>query len=253
VTRDRDTSIGGARDAFPHTRQSAIEAARSPDAAIRRLALETLVAAYWKPVYKYLRLKWKGSNEDGKDWTQGFFTSVIERGLIEKYDPVRGTLRTYLRVCADGFVSNERKTSTREKRGGGASMIPLDFESADGEMQSIAVSGGKNPEEIFEAEWARGLFERAVEELRKRLHGSGRDVVFDLFRRYDLEGPTSPAPPTYESLARDSGLSVPQVTNALAAARRELREIVLEKLREITGSEAEYRAEALALLGREPR
>jgi hypothetical protein len=46
-------------------------------------------------------------------------------------------------------------------------------------------------------------------------------------------------------------MSVPvtQVTNYLAWARREFRRIVLEELRELSGSEEEFRREARALLG----
>jgi len=39
------------------------------------------------------------------------------------------------------------------------------------------------------------------------------------------------------------------ITNYLAGMRRDLRHIVLEKLREITSGEKEYRSEARALLG----
>jgi len=39
------------------------------------------------------------------------------------------------------------------------------------------------------------------------------------------------------------------VTNYLAFARREFRRIALEKLREMTASEEEYRREARALFG----
>ena len=44
-------------------------------------------------------------------------------------------------------------------------------------------------------------------------------------------------------------IPVTQVTNFLAFARREFRRIVLEKLREITTSDREFREEARSLLG----
>ena len=43
---------------LPATRHSILAAVRSDDADVRRDGFETLVAVYWKPVYKYLRLKW---------------------------------------------------------------------------------------------------------------------------------------------------------------------------------------------------
>ena len=54
---------------------------------------------------------------------------------------------------------------------------------------------------------------------------------------------------TYEQVARQFGLKGSDVTNYLAYARRELRRIVLEQLREMTGSEEEFRQEAHTLLG----
>jgi hypothetical protein len=42
---------------------------------------------------------------------------------------------------------------------------------------------------------------------------------------------------------------VTQVTNHLAWARRELRRLVLERLRLLAGSDAEFRAEAEDLFG----
>ena len=49
--------------------------------------------------------------------------------------------------------------------------------------------------------------------------------------------------------ARQFGLKTSDVTNYLAYARREFRRIVLEQLREMTGSEEEFRREAHTLLG----
>ncbi len=59
------------------------------------------------------------------------------------------------------------------------------------------------------------------------------------------------ARPTSE-IAEALGLPVTQVTNFLAYARREFRAIVLERLREISGTEAEFRLEAMELLGVDP-
>ncbi len=81
---------------------------------------------------------------------------------------------------------------------------------------------------------------------------SGKTAPFALFERYDLEGPDAAQRLTYGRLAEEFGLSVTQVTNELAWARREFRRIVLETLREVSGSDAEYRAEARALLGVDP-
>jgi hypothetical protein len=69
---------------------------------------------------------------------------------------------------------------------------------------------------------------------------------------YDLESDGKPAV-SYADLAREFQIAPTDVTNHLAYARREFRRIALERLREMTGSEEEFRREARALLGVEPQ
>src|SRR5437588_660071 len=114
---------------FPSTRLSAVLAARSDDHGERRRGFEALVAAYWKPVYKFVRIKWSCSPDDAEDLTQGFFTCAIEKRLFASYDAGKGSFRTYLRMCLDGYVANERKSASRLKRGGGEQLLSLDFAS----------------------------------------------------------------------------------------------------------------------------
>jgi RNA polymerase sigma factor (sigma-70 family) len=246
---DRDTDMGGSGRRFPATRLSVLLAARDPTAEVRAGAFEALVAAYWKPVYKYLRIKWGAGNEDAQDLTQGFFALAYEKGFFERYDPALARFRTYLRTCLDGFVANQRKAAQRLKRGGGALTLSLDFEDAEGELAPRDVPDPLDMEEYFHREWVRHLVERAVETLRERCRAQGKDTPYQLFVRYDLEGPEAGERVSYAQLAIEFGLPATQVTNHLAWARRELRRILLDTLREVTASEEEFRAEARLVLG----
>jgi RNA polymerase sigma factor (sigma-70 family) len=246
---DEDTDLGGSGRAFPATRGSVIAAAASDDPFVRRGGFEALVRAYWKPAYKYLRIKWRASNEDAKDLTQGFFAVAFEKRWFDRYDAGRAKFRTYLRTCLDGFVANERKSAARLKRGGDTETLSLDFETAEGELRAHEVPDGTDLELFFHREWVRGLFAAGVERLRERCRDAGKDVAFRVFERYDLEGPEAGAKLTYAQLAAELGLPVTQVTNHLFWARRELRAAVLETLRDLVGSDEEFRAEARALFG----
>ncbi|HJP94747.1 MAG TPA: hypothetical protein VJ875_22485 [Pyrinomonadaceae bacterium] len=241
---DRDTDIGGPLHKFPVTNQSAIVAARSDDQLVRRRAFDTILLSYWKPAYKYIRLKWQCGNEDAKDLTQGFFTNAFEKNYFATYDPRKASFQTFLRTCLDGFVANERKAARRLKRGG--DMDHLDFVSAEAELASHAAESSLSPENYFHREWVRWMFTLAVYELRKRCDQSDRTVHFQLFERYDLR---DDANVSYASLAEEFGLETTTVNNYLAAVRRDFRKIVLEKLREITATDEEFRIEARSLLG----
>jgi DNA-directed RNA polymerase specialized sigma24 family protein len=246
---DQDTNMGGPHHRFPVTSHSAIIAARSEDAEVRERALETILASYWKPVYKYIRIKWQASNEDAKDLTQGFFASAIEKNYFASYDSVKASFQTFLRTCLDRFVANHKKAEQRLKRGGGAEHFSLDFNGAENEFLLHAVSAEISPEDYFQREWVRSLFALAIDTLSRRYADSGRSVYFKLFERYDLADDDATPKASYASLANEFGLHTTDVTNYLAAARREFRKIVLEQLRELTATDEEFRAEARALLG----
>lgn len=248
-----DTQIGGSSGKFPATQWSAVRAARSNDVAERKWALETIIAAYWKPIYKYTRLRWGKADEDAKDLTQEFFARLIEKNYLVDFDSSKSRLRTFLRVCVDHFVANEAKAAKRLKRGGSAEHISLDFAVAEFEMAQAKVSltSSASPEridEFLEKEFLRSLFGLAVEDLRKFCEGHGKKTHFRLFEKYDLENAGSECP-SYAELAAQFKIAVTDVTNYLAFARREFRRIALAKLREMTTSEDEYRREARALLG----
>src|ERR1700681_587439 len=104
---------------FPPTRLSVVDAARSGDPSEQARALETLFAAYWKPVYKYVRLRWN--------------------------DPAKSRLRTYLRLCVDSFVMNQEKAANRQKRGGAAIHLALDFPAAEGELAGATIDPAAIP------------------------------------------------------------------------------------------------------------
>ena len=243
---DPDTDIGGPLHRFPVTNQSAIIGARSDDQVVRRRAFETILASYWKPAYKYIRLKWQSDNEDAKDLTQGFFANALEKNYFATYDAAKASFQTFLRTCLDGFVANERKAGRRLKRGGDVNHYQLDFVSAEDELVSHAASADLSPEDYFHREWVRWMFTLAVEALRQRCTESGRSIHFQLFERYDLADDVNVS---YASLAKEFKLEPATVNNYLAAVRRDFRRIVIEKLREITATEEEFRTEARSLLG----
>lgn len=224
-----------------------VERTRSGDEEIRRLALATIIEAYWKPVYKYLRLKWSLTPDQAEDLTQEFFTTALEKDVIARFEPAKARFRTYVRLCVDGVAANIRKAEHRLKRGGGVVTLPLDFETAEGEVATIEPAAAE-ADDFFYREWIRVLMERSVADLKHYATSNGRPVMFDVFARYDLVDDDAERP-TYTDLARALNLTPATVTNHLAAMRRRFRSIVLERLRELTSSDDEWEAEAARLFG----
>ncbi len=238
-----DSNFATPADRFPQTSWSAIRAAAGTNQGERERALARLIAAYWKPVYKHIRLKWNKSIDDATDLTQSFFVAAMEKNFFRSFDPEKARFRTFLRTCLDHFLANEEKAARRIKRGGGIEFLSLDFRGAEEELAYKASQ--ETPDERFEREWARSLFALALDSLRAHLESEGKQIHFQLFERYYL----SDAETSYAFLCSEFGLSAAQVTNFLALARREFRRALLDQLRALTASDEEFRREARSLLG----
>ena len=234
---------------FPVTRHSALRAIRDGTSDQSARAYDAIVSAYWKPVYKYIRLRWNKNRDDAQDLTQSFFARVLEKDFFATYDLGRARFRTFLRLCLDRHIGNVLKAQTRDKRGGDQGTISLDFDAAEHELDHASVSPTQSPDQFFEREWVRALLENSVEMLRQNSEASGRQVQFQIFSRYDLERFDSNDKIPYQQLADKFKISTTDVTNYLAAMRREFRQIVLDRIRDLAGNDDDFRDEVRAVLG----
>jgi RNA polymerase sigma factor (sigma-70 family) len=229
---------------FPTTRCSVLWGLRSDDARERSRSLERLAETYWRPIYKYLRLRWRKSAAEAQEITQEFFVRAIGKGTFAGYVEQRARFRTFVRTCLDRFVLDLERRQHAEKRGGRL-LQQVDFEAA--ELELLSEPTLQNPEELFETEWARSVVESAIESLRTRCLTNGKDIHFRVFERVHLAVGSSK--PSYAAVASELGISVSDVTNRLSYVRRELRALILEALRQLTTSDAELRDEARLVFG----
>ena len=72
--------------------------------------LAGLCAAYWFPVYAFIRRKGNGP-ESASDLTQEFFAILLEGDALAKLDRSRGRFRSFLLAACTHFLSNAGTTS----------------------------------------------------------------------------------------------------------------------------------------------
>lgn len=236
---------------FPDTRASVVERLRGEDPGARERALATVIETYWQPAYRHLRLQWRKGADDAADLTQSFFGAALERQFLATYDPARSRFRSFLRLCLDRHAANELEKSRREKRGGGARGLSLDFAGAEAELGARPGGAAADPDREFEREWMRSVLALALRRFRESSAARGKERRFALFERTYL-GEEGARRPSQAELAAEHGVSPAHVNNELAAARREFREHVLAVLREISGTDQEFEQDARALLGADP-
>jgi RNA polymerase sigma factor (sigma-70 family) len=224
---DSDTAIGGPHGQFPSTQVSLLDATA---ASMSSEVLDRVIALYWKPVYRFIRLKFHKNNEDAKDLTQGFFAAALQRDFFTRFDPAKGSFRTYLRMAVERFAANQYEAANRQKRGGGIQFEPVGD-------QAVAT---ESPEQAFEREWQRQLFSLALDDLRAHCDECGKELQFRVFQDYDLADGERPS---YAEMAVRHGIPETSATNYLAWTRRMLRGFVTERLRGTTSGARELRVE----------
>lgn len=243
-----ETQMGGSREAFPDTAWSSILSCPDPNSEERRERLNRLCAQYWKPVYRFIRAAWRRSIEDAKDLAQAFFCRVIESDLVSKYQAHRGRFRHFLKASLQSFLAEAYRESHRQKRGGGRVIVSLDVEEM--EAGDVLPDGGQaSPEEQFDRQWASDVMAESLRELRRRLQEEGKEALFRVFEAHDLTSRDG-LPASYESVARDLGMSVSDVRNHLHIVRSRLKEVVAERISDYVASREEMMEEMRELFGR---
>ncbi len=242
-----DSGISGSRE-FPTTLWSVIVNAQDPTSPECARHLHRLVELYWRPIYCVIRHAWARGHDDAKDLTQEFFATVVfDRELVRRYEPERGSFRTLLRTALSRFMNDMGRRSGSQKRGGGKAMIASLDQIEEGEVDAVPSDGAVPPDELFDIAWNEAVMSQAVTLLRNRLAAEGKAEVFEIFRRYDLEGDSADL--SYADLGASVSLSAPQVKYALTHARNAFREIVMDLVRGYVDDPAELAAELRGLFG----
>lgn len=222
-----DTAIQAGGSHFPQTAWSLLSRLRDPRDPRVQEYLNRMIQMYWRPVYKFVRISWKRTNEDAKDLTQAFFIHLLEGELLARADPERGNFRKLLLASLRNFLANEARAVNAQKRGGGRVVVSLDVGTEDGAADPA------DPQEAFESQWGRELLERAIDKLSKTV----RPAVFSAFRRFHLEGAS------VKEISAELRATEAQVGHHLQDARTVLRRLVMDEIREYVHDETEIARE----------
>ena len=221
---------------FPETRWTTILAARSrPD--LRRAVMQELCAHRWNALYACARRRGLAADR-AEDAVQGLLLQLCEHDFLDRLDPERGSLRSYLKKALHHYLVNEHEREAAAKRGGGARALPIEA------VEERLKSAEDDPERAFDREWALALFEGALGELENEYRSGARSgpvgVLRDLFRF----GDASP----YDELAARNGMTVPQLKSFVYRARVRFKELLLARVADTVASEQEAQRELDDLL-----
>jgi RNA polymerase sigma-70 factor (ECF subfamily) len=221
---------------FPPTRWTLVLAARDRPEE-RRSALEQLVAPRWKALYVLGRSRGLAP-ADAEDAVQSFLARLLDGDLLARVDPARGRLRSFLRAAFHNHVVNLHEHAGAAKRGGG--QRPADL----GDMESLVAAPGPSPDALYDRAWALAIFEDALATLEGELEGGARRGPSGALRAlFGFE-----AAPPYEELARQLGMSVPQLKSFVHRAKGRFRQLLRARVADTLDAGEDVDAEVAALL-----
>lgn len=211
---------------FAATRWSLVLRARAGEESAARAALSDLCRMYWYPLYAFARRSGCG-HHDAEDLTQGLFSDLIRRESLAAADPARGRFRSFLLGAMKHHLADERARDRAEKRGGGATPIPLDAaEPAD----------AASPDAFYDRHWAKELLQRTLRELDAEYAAAGRKDIFDLLQEHIVGAVPSG---TCVKAARRLAVSEGHLRVLVHRLRRRFAELLRRQVADTVGAEAE--------------
>lgn len=205
--------------------------------------MATLCETYWYPLYAYLRRRGMTA-DDARDVTQGFLASLLERHDFERLDPNRGRFRAFLLASLQHFLANDAARRRAQKRGGGAAVLPLELDDAEGRYR-IEPREPSTPETLYERRWALTVIERVLARLRGEWAEGGRGAEFDELKACLLgEGP----PGGYGAIAARLGTTEGAVKTAVHRLRRRFQSQLRQDIGETVSDPADVEDEIRYLI-----
>ncbi|OAI47368.1 hypothetical protein AYO44_09675 [Planctomycetaceae bacterium SCGC AG-212-F19] len=219
---------------FATTHWSLVLAARDRDAPEADDALAELCRTYWYPLYACICRQGYATHQ-AQDLTQEFFARLLEKEYLRGVDRSRGKFRTFLQACLRNFLANEADRARAQKRGGGRTLLALDFAAA-AERYHREPAHTQTADKLFERRWALTVLQEALARLRDEYTRLGQARLFDELK-VCLAGDGAAAP--QQAVAERLGMTTGAVKVAVHRLRGRYREMLREEIARTVGDPAE--------------
>jgi len=224
--------------AFVTTHWSVVLTAGRTDTTSACDALAKLCQSYWYPLYSYVRRRGY-SPEDAEDLTQEFFARFLAQNWVERADREKGRFRTFLLSAMHHFLANEWDRARAQKRGGGAPLLPLEFDEAE-TRYSREPADNVTPEQHFERRWVQALLEQTLKLLSAEYEREGKAELFAALNPC-LVGERTSQP--YAELGAKLGMGEGAVKSAVHRLRQRYRQLLRQEIAQTVAGPGELEEE----------
>jgi RNA polymerase sigma factor (sigma-70 family) len=232
------------RSHFTTTRWNVVSLAGGTSATAAHEALEELCAAYWYPLYAYVR-RCGYSPPDAEDLTQEFIAFLCHKKALRAADSKRGRFRSFLLASLRHFLCNQWKRQHTLRRGGHARLMSLEAMQAEGRYASEPVDNNHTPAMLYERSWAWQVVERVRQRLRVAFEMMGKGAQFRLLEPFlpGASGTTS-----YAELSKALGVSEVNARSDVHRFRRRFGMLLREEVAKLVNGEEEIDQELELLI-----
>lgn len=212
--------------AFVTTQWTRVLEARG-DSADAKAALSDLCAAYYAPVFAFVRRNSPDENS-ARDLTQEFFARLLGgRGLHA--DPQRGRFRSYLLAAVKNFLADMHDYASAAKRGGDQVTVSLEADTETSSGLQMHDANAPDPEREFDRKWALTVLDRALIALTSEHAGAEERKRFEALKPW-LTGDNENL--SQADAARQLDCSETSVKVAIHRLRKRFRELVKTEIRQ---------------------
>jgi RNA polymerase sigma-70 factor (ECF subfamily) len=197
------------------------------DSSEAKAALSDLCAAYYTPVFTFVRRNSPDENA-ARDLTQEFFARLLA-GRALNADPERGRFRSYLLAAVKNFLSDMRNYAHAAKRGGGHAPLPLDSGTDTSPGLQLADEKSSSPDREFDRKWALTVLDRALVALAAEHVDAAEQKAFETLKPW-LTGDTERL--SQADAARQLGCSESTARVAIHRLRKRFRDLVKSEIRQ---------------------
>jgi DNA-directed RNA polymerase specialized sigma24 family protein len=206
-------------------------------------ALARLCAAYWPPLYAFMRRS-GCTQEEAEDLVQGFFEQFIGGDYLHDVSRDKGRFRSFLLGCIKHYAANVRRERRTLRRGGSSPHFSLG-DPATVERCEAALTAQENERSVFDRVWAETIMRKSMERLREEYKTAGKER---LFNKLSLWLAIEVKAGDYAREAPDLGISEGALAAAVFRFRQRFRQFAREEVGNTVQSPADIDDEMHYLL-----
>jgi len=240
--------MGGEQEDFRTTHWSEIFNARTADDVRQRVATDSLLRRYWKPVYCCVRRQGY-DNERAKDLTQGFFHEIVlNSNLIQQADQTRGRFRALLLMALKHYLIGIHRKEHAQKRMPQGQVLLLE---SDDLSDLPSARSTMSPDQAFNYAWATQIVDQVIARVEQECRNTGKEKHWKIFHAKILNPiiENRPSPALRELCEQYAVDSEAKASNMIITVKRCFRRALEDQLRRFVGADSEIEDELNELFG----